>query len=97
MQTRKEQFERFHAANPDIYREIVQRAREVKAVGFEHFGMRRIWEGLRWFYALKHGPSGEFKLQDHHVPHYARLVMEQEPDLDGLFEIRKLHNDGGQS
>ncbi len=96
--TREVEFERFHAAHEDVYREIVQRSREVKAVGFQTFGMRRIWEGLRWFYALKSGPTtSEFKLNDHLVPYYARLVMEQEPDLKGFFVTRKLHSEEVQS
>lgn len=49
-----------------------------------------IWEVMRWqmFLATK-DPSG-FKLNDHYTSRYARLIMKQEPDLDGLFELRAL-------
>ena len=97
MQTRKEKFEQFHQQHPEVAKEIIQRAREVKAVGFATFGARRIWEGMRWYFSLKQGPNSQFKLNDHLVPYYARFVMDTQPDLAGLFELRKLHNEGEQS
>ena len=31
-----------------------------------------------------------FKLNDHYTSRYARLIMEREPDLRGIFRTRKL-------
>ncbi len=30
-----------------------------------------------------------WRLNDHHLPYYARLIMRDEPDLTGLFETRR--------
>ena len=34
--------------------------------------------------------STEWKINNNFAPHYARLIMEQEPDLKGFFEVREL-------
>ena len=49
----EEHFERFHAAHPDIYDELVRLAREARAAGFEHFGIRTIWETMRRHFAME--------------------------------------------
>ena len=97
MQTELQKFESFHQSHPDIYRQIVKQARAIKAKGFKHFGIRRIWEGLRWFAFLESGSDAEFKLNDHLVPRFSRLVMAQEPDLAGFFRTRKAQSDEVQS
>jgi hypothetical protein len=33
--------------------------------------------------------TGDFKLNNNYRAHYARLIMHQEPDLDGIFELRR--------
>jgi len=84
-------FEAFHAANPHVYRLIVHRAREARAAGVQRVGMAAIFERIRWDRMISTGGHGiPFKLNDHFTSRYARLVMEQEPDLDGLFEVREL-------
>lgn len=80
----------FHEANPHVYAAIVGYAREAKAAGARRVGMAAIFERLRWDHLIETGGSGGFRLNDQHTSRYARLVMAQEPDLDGLFEIREL-------
>jgi hypothetical protein len=84
-----DRFEEFLAANPHVYTELVRLAREAKARGAKKIGMRMCWEVLRWQLSFRtERPAGEFKLNDHLAPKFARLIMAREPDLDGVFELR---------
>ena len=66
--------------------------RAAKARGFRRYSLRTIWEQLRWHFEIEKPSGDEFKLNDHLVPYYARLVMEREPDLRGFFETLKLRS-----
>ena len=58
-----------------------------------YLGIRTLWEVLRWRLTVEveHAPD-DFRLNDHLTSRYARLVMEQEPDLVGVFELRELRS-----
>lgn len=86
-----ERFAEFHSANPAVYAELVRLARELRASGHRRLGIRMLWEVLRWqrMLDIEAGVS-PYKLNDHYVPYYARLIMATEPDLVGIFEIRAL-------
>ena len=89
--TIQERFERFHEANPWVYEELVLLARELVEVGHRKLGINMLWEVVRWkVYRATSDPSSSFKLNDHYPSRYARLISEQEPDLRGFFELRKL-------
>lgn len=85
--TPREAFERFHAANPEIYDLLVKYARELRAARRRRGGIRMIWERMRWDLAIQ-TQGDSFKLNDHYTSFYARLIMRQEPDLDGFFSTR---------
>jgi hypothetical protein len=87
------EFEEFHADNPRIYSLIVKYAREIIAVGRVHYSMDAIFERIRWHMVIETKSADEFKLNDHYTSRYARLVMEQERDLAGFFEVRTLRAD----
>lgn len=83
----RDAFEEFHALNPEIYEELVRQARALKAVGRERYGVKSLFEVIRWHRALT--TSGDdLKLNNNHAPFYARLIMARERDLEGFFEIR---------
>lgn len=84
-----EDFKRFHAENPQVYSLLVQFSRVAKESGRKRFGIRMIWERMRWYVAIE-TKGDEYKLNDHWHSRYARLIMEQEPDLAGFFETREL-------
>lgn len=79
----------FHEANPEVYATLARLAREAVAAGRTRIGMKMLWEVLRWemFIKTTDGDS-EFKLCNNYHALYARVLMDQEPDLVGLFEIR---------
>ena len=73
-----------------MYEGLVRLARELTAQGRARVGIKMLFEVLRWQHALR-TTGDEFKLNNNYHSHYARLIMSQEPDLDGVFETRRLH------
>jgi hypothetical protein len=87
----QERFEQFHEDNPQVYVELCRLARLVKARGHERIAIDYLFGYIRWQMLMRTTDrSSLFKLNDHYRSRYARLIMAQEPDLDGLFELRKL-------
>lgn len=87
-----ERFRDFHAANPDVYDGLVRLARAGKARGAKKLGIEQLYAVLRWETFMRTSRDSGFKLNDHFTSRYARLIMEQEPDLAGIFEIRRLRS-----
>lgn len=87
--TIEERFKEFHAQNPHVLTILTRMTYDLKKAGFKRFGLRLLWGKLRWEYALQTKSADTFKLNDHYVALYARMIMEQNPDLDGFFETRK--------
>ena len=87
-----EKFKVFHEENPAVYRELVKISRELKARGREHYGMRALFEVIR-FHRAMNTTDPDYKLNNNYTPHYARLIMDQEPDLAGFFDLRSMKED----
>ena len=83
-------FERFHAANPEVYRLLVKFTRQVRDAGREQYSIDSIFHRLRWHYHIELRTEEPFKLNNNFTSRYARLIMAQEADLDGIFEVRVL-------
>jgi hypothetical protein len=88
--TIQERFEAFDKEHPEVYAYLVALAFELYRKGFHHYGLRCPWERMRWHFQVTKKLGEEFKLNDHFPSRYARKIMTQYPELDGLFEIRKL-------
>lgn len=86
-----ERAERFHAANPQIYAVAVKIARGIKAAGMAHYGIGAVWEILR--YQSLHIGGDIYRLNNNYRAFYARLIMQQEPDLEGFFATRDCPHD----
>jgi hypothetical protein len=87
-------FFEFHQANPAVYDELVTRARAWRERhGSRKLAIATIYEVVRWFYAMEtDDPNGApWRLNNDWRSFYSRLIMEQEPDLAGVFETRQLH------
>lgn len=89
-----QRFLEFHILNPHVYRNLVVLAREVRAQDpFAQIGICTLYEVTRWKYRLETTVGeDQYKLNNDFRSRYARLIMAQEPDLKGIFEIRKLKN-----
>lgn len=89
--TIQEQFGEFHRLNPSIYNRLVSESRKLLGRGHKKIGMKMLFEVLRWLhYTQTEDPSSDFKLNNNYHSRYARLIMDCEPDLKGVFELREL-------
>lgn len=90
--TMQQRFEDFHRGHPDVYRELVKRAREAARSG-HRCGIRMIWERMRWHFYIEMSGDDEYKLNNNYTSRYARLIEDQEPDLRDFFEKRELRSE----
>jgi hypothetical protein len=91
----REEYERFINANPHVYAAFVSLARQAKARGKKRLAIKALLEVVRWELSLKIAGPGEFKLNNSISPYLARAIMTREPDLAGIFEIRRVRSDDG--
>ena len=83
------EFWEFHNKHPEVYHQLTRLARQWRANGRAKLGIATIYEVLRWNSHVNQERDGGFKLNNNHKALYARLIMEREPDLDGVFETRE--------
>lgn len=83
------EFNEFHAQHPEVYTQLVQLARTWKKNGTAKLGIATLFEVLRWNSHLNPDKTGGYKLNNNYRALYARKIMQREPDLDGLFELRE--------
>lgn len=92
-QTIRQRFLEFHVANPFVYVLLCRFARMVKSKGIRNYSMQALLEQVRWhvtFEDTNYAATDAFKLNNDFCAHYARMVMANEPDLDGMFATRVL-------
>ena len=83
------QFERYHAAHPEVYARLVQLARQLKARGFSQYSIKGLFEIVRFEQSVRQEAAEEFALNNNYTALYARLIMEREADLAGFFKTRE--------
>ena len=79
-------FARFHRENPHVYRLLVKLCRQAQRSGRDRWSINGVFEVLRW--SMMTTTGDDFKLNNDYRADYARLVMAQEPELQGFFETR---------
>lgn len=82
-------FREFDEKNPHVYRQLVKMTRDLKAQGHKKIGMQMLFEVIRWRSMMK-TTDGDFKMNNNYAGRYARKVMSENSDLDGMFELRTL-------
>jgi hypothetical protein len=92
--TRK--FREFHAKNPQVYKTLVRLAREAKAKGKSKISIELLINRMRWeMWINADDPNQkEFKFSNDYKPFYARLIMEDNPELAGIFNIKTMWKNG---
>ena len=78
----------YHRRNPRVYLKLKSIALRLKKTGATSYGMKALFEIMR-FNALLQSDT-KFKLSNSYAPYYARLLMINEPELYGFFEVREL-------
>jgi hypothetical protein len=84
-----ERFNDYHEANPHVYKMLVALARADVRGGMKHGGMQMYIEQVRFRMRRKTTDRATvFKISNDYAALYARLIMQQESDLAGFFEVR---------
>ena len=78
----------FHRSNPQVYMELRDLARRLRNAGRRRHGIAALFEVLRYNRALT-TVGDDFELNNNYRALYARLLMKNEPELAGFFELRK--------
>lgn len=76
----------FHTLNPHVFAEMLRLARAQLAKGPRWVGAKSLWEDLRASLATTHG---EFKLNNTYTAWYSRKLIEAEPRIIGVIEVRQ--------
>lgn len=80
-------FQRYHKENPHVYAKLREFALEAVEAGRTRFGINMLHERVRWYTAVE-ATGDVWKLNNNYRAYYARLLMKNEPALDGLFALR---------
>lgn len=89
LKTPQQKFDEFHTENPHVYDELVKSARLYRQqTGNAKCGMSLLFGRVRWVLALRTTDEAP-RLNNNYAPFYSRLLMEQEPDLAGMFDTRR--------
>lgn len=87
-------FQEFHRINPHVYEILVRLAREAKEAGKTKISVVLLVQVARWELMFQTESNDGFKINNSFTSRYARLIMNNEEDLDGFFELRKLAKEG---
>ena len=84
----REEFEKFHAANPHVYQAICKLAETAIERGRTHYSIATIYEVVRWHGHFGTNSDGDFKLNNNHRAFYARLWLADHPERPEFFGTR---------
>lgn len=82
----------FHAENPHVFIKLREIAIEAQRRGLSRFGIAALFERLRWVSQVE-TVGDPYRLNNNHRAFYARLLMQEEPSLRGLFSTRSGRTD----
>ena len=83
----EKEFWRFHGDHPEVYYYLVKFAREWVDRGHSYCGIAMLFARVRWEMGIV--SDEDPKVNNNHRAFYARLMMEREPDLTGMFRLRQ--------
>jgi hypothetical protein len=84
----EQSFWQFHTANPWVYEELRNLAISLRRKGRKNYGIKALYEVVRFNRTLKLTTSTEFQLNNNYTACYSRLLMSQEPELRDFFRVR---------
>lgn len=76
---------------PDVWPLFVRLCDEVRTRGYQRYSADAISHRIRWHFNIEKR-CGEFKMNDHFTSRLARKLIEEKPEYEGFFELRKLRS-----
>ena len=86
----QQRFLDYHSKNPHVYVTLRRLALEAVQRGQRHIGAKMLWEVMRWNLMMETSDPEGWKLNNNYCSRYARMLMDQNSDLAGVFETREL-------
>ena len=84
---------KFHRENPKVWLLFKKFAESARQRGRRsRFGARMIGERIRWYTTVETNDP-DYKVNDHHWPYYARLLMLTDANFAEFFELRLSRSD----
>jgi hypothetical protein len=93
--TLDEQFQKWAKENPAVIDCFLRFAREARDAGRRRFGIQMIAERVRWYTAVE-SKKDDFKVNNSFLSRLARLLVDRDLSLCGLFEFRELKSRKGK-
>jgi hypothetical protein len=81
-------FEQFHSDNPWVYTQLRDMALQLRRAGRNSYGIKALFEVLRYEYAKKTVSDDGLKLNNNFTALYARKLAQSELELREFFEMR---------
>lgn len=78
----------FHTAHPEVYEELREMALRLRRQGRKHYGIKALYEIVRFNKAISARSSADWKLNNNFTSLYARLLMQKESSLKDFFRTR---------
>lgn len=83
----QEGFDVYDTENPAIYVKLAEFALQAHHAGRTRIGIKMLYERVRW-YSTVEAKDDTFKLNNNYHAFYARKLMQDYPQLRGVFETR---------
>ena len=91
--TPAERFVQFHTNNPQVYSALKSMTAELVNRGRRRIGINMLFEVLRWNYYMETSdPNSDFKINNNYAPYYARLIIDENPQWEKVFELRTIRS-----
>lgn len=81
-------FASYREANPNLEGLLTDLALSLRRKGWLKCSVKLMWEFVRWDPKFRTPGGLKYKLPNEYTADYARLLMAQEPELVGFFELR---------
>lgn len=78
----------YHDENPKIYELFKKYSYQLKLLGKTYYGVGAIFERIRWHVEVE-TIGDEFKINNNYRSCYARLLMIEDSNFEGFFQLRK--------
>ena len=81
-------FEKYNDENPHVLVVLERFTRQAFEAGHAHIGIDFVHARARWYTSIE-TKGDDFKLSNRWRPFFARLIMQRNPDMRGVFRLRK--------
>lgn len=88
--TNKARFSAFHAEHPEVYDLFVHFTYSRIYAGFDHYSAYAIMNRVRWETDAGDNEFEDgFKINNNHIPFYARMFADHHPEHGDFFRMRE--------